>query len=69
MAITSVTAATSVASCAATSVRGRISFELFFKRYRPFLRQKNGNSHVKHHADDVIGDGNKRAGCNGWVYF
>ena len=34
-----------------------------------FLRKQHGDAHIKHHADDVVGDRDKRAGGNGGVYF
>ena len=33
------------------------------------LRQQYSNAHVKHHADDVVGDGDKGTGGNGRVYL
>lgn len=33
------------------------------------LRKRCCDAHIDHHADDVIGDGDEGAGCDGRIYF
>ena len=34
-----------------------------------FLRKQYGNTHIKHHTDDVVGDGDKRTGSDSRINF
>ena len=39
------------------------------RKFLHFLRKKDGDTHVQHHADDVVGNGDKRTGCYGRIDF